>query len=153
MTNVTVSKFPVLTVKDKTVEWVTSEEKLRTATAQALKNGWFNDLLIVDRAGMGYRVERAEFVRKTGKRLFKSLFAPKLIEVQLVFKEGSPFRVSLDDLKRYLTKALNSDPTFWESGGWDLKQIKQQIKQASSVTEVLQVVEPMLTAGPGIPPE
>jgi len=130
------------------VDLVFSEEQLTACTSQALKNGWFNGLLVVDRKGIGYIVERAEFVRKKGTRLFKSLFAPKLIEVRLTFREGSPFPVPLEDLKRYLTKAFNANPGFWESAELDPRQIKQRIQQASSVDEVMALVTPILTAGP-----
>lgn len=144
----TVSKFPALTIKNGTVDLVFSEEQLTSSIPRALKNGSFNGLLIIDSEGKGYIVERAEFVRNKGKRLFKSLFAPKLIEVRLIFREGSPFPVSLEDLKRYLTKAFDSDPGFWESAGLDPRQIKQRIQQASSVDEVMALVTPILTAGP-----
>jgi len=148
MKTVTVSKFPALTIKNGTVDLVFSEEQLTTCTAQALKNGWFNGLTIVDSEGKRYIVERAEFVRKKGTRLFKSLFAPKLIEVRLIFKEGSPFPVPLEDLKRYLTKALDSNSGFWESAGIDIRELKQRIQQSSSVDEIMALVTPILTAAP-----
>src|SRR5437867_8276657 len=59
MKTVTVSKFPALTIKNGTVDLVFSEEQLTSCTAQALKNGWFNGLTIVDSEGKRYIVERA----------------------------------------------------------------------------------------------
>jgi hypothetical protein len=97
---------------------------------------------------MGFRVEDAEFVRKTNLRLFRGLFAPRLIEVRLRFKPGWPSPVPFEDLKGYVVKAMSKDPGFWESGGYDVAEITHAIQQAGTPQQVFDVLRPMLTAGP-----
>ncbi len=140
-------QFPALLIKGRTVEWCTSLENLRTCTKGALKNKWFEDLLIIDAGGNEYKLAGATFVRNTGRKLFKGLFAPKLIEVTLVYR-GEPRQAALDEIKKYITKAIQSDRAFWDAGGEEeIDDLLESIHRAASTAEVWNAVMPMLTAG------
>ena len=79
-------RFPALQITGRVMNWCVSADQLCTCTPQALKNGWFNNQHIIDTLGQKFVVLGAELKRKTGKKLFKGLFAPQLIEVELRFR-------------------------------------------------------------------
>jgi hypothetical protein len=140
-------QFPALLIKGRTVEWCTSLENLRTCTKGALKNKWFEDLLIIDAGGNEYKLAGATFVRNTGRRLFRGIFAPKLIEVTLVFR-GKPRQATLGEVKNYIIRAIQSDRAFWDAGGEEeIGDLLDSINRAASIAEVWKALMPILTAG------
>lgn len=140
--------LPALVIKGSTLTWCADAEELVTCTPRALKNRWFEQLLIMDSAGNGFKVAGAAFARKTGRKAFKGFFAPRLIQVELSFERGSPFPVSLDEIRRHVTRAIRSDRGFWESSGDDVDALLQSIARASSPREVWDCVRPHLTSAP-----
>jgi hypothetical protein len=135
--------FPVLLVQGAVLEWSCSAQQIRTCTAAAFKNGWFNGLLIFDSSGRRFRVGSATFLRKTGKRAFRGLFAPELIEVDLLF-EGLPEPVPLEKLKVFVKRALRKDLGFWESSGFNIDSLLQSIDKAQDAPSVWKVLHPLL---------
>ena len=108
-------EFPVIAIKGSTLDFHRTEDSIGLCTQAAFKGGWFTGLTIVDADGIQYRVTQAKNLRKTGRKLFRGLFAPSLMKVDLDVVETR--RLSLEEVRKTISQALNRDPGFWESSG------------------------------------
>lgn len=103
------------------------EEKLTTATRTGLRNGWFDNLYLVDAEARGFQVERIEERGKSGP------FWDRKIKLDLVL--SPPQRLALEEVQKRVHAALESDREFWEAGN-DLDELKGQVRNARSVEEI-----------------
>ena len=62
-----VLRFPVICINDRVIRLYRILEEMNLATSPALKNVWFENQLVIDAAGNGYVVERAEKDPEHGK--------------------------------------------------------------------------------------
>jgi hypothetical protein len=140
-------RFPALQITGRVMNWCVSADQLCTCTPQALKNGWFNNQHIIDTLGQKFVVLGAELKRKTGKKLFKGLFAPQLIEVELRFSDGR-IQVKLGTIKATIARAINADKGFFDSSGEDVDEILKSIEESTSVEEIWKRLGPLIRASP-----
>src|SRR6266404_1086510 len=131
-------KFPVISIKGGTIDIHKSEGELRRCTKLALKKRWYDGLTILDRDGVLHTVRGAKYVRDTGQKAYPGLFASKLVEVELEM-EVSERRLSLEDVRQTMRRALSADPGFWESSGRDLSKVLKDLDAAASIDEIWQV--------------
>jgi hypothetical protein len=139
-------EFPVIVIKGSTLDFHRTEDSLGLCTKAAFKSGWFTGLTIVDANGIQYRVNEAKNLRKTGRRLFRSLFAPSLMKVDLEVSETR--HLSIEEVRNAISAALKRDVGFWESSGLDLSHMLRKICEAKSISEIWLTVTPLLDARP-----
>jgi hypothetical protein len=136
-------RFPVITVKEGIFSFKRSEEELRQGTKTAFERGWFKGLTIIDADGFLFVVEEATNSHDTGRKLFRGLFSPSLIEVRLKISAGRCLAV--DEVLRILHRALALGRETWESADLDYTGLRAQIDGAQSLEQIWEVITPLLT--------
>jgi len=134
--------FPVLSIRGDTLEFYRSDSEVRKCTEVALKKGWFNGLRILDAGGVLYTVKAARFLRKTAQKVHPGWFAAKWIEVEL--EMSGDRRLSLDEVRSTVSRALKGNPGFWESSGRDLSEVIRGVEEAQSIDRIWQLITPLL---------
>jgi hypothetical protein len=129
--------FPVLAVKSSVIEWYDSLTGLRTCTKGALKhNGWFSNggPRIFDAEGMEYRVRSVRNARDTGRKLYRGLFAPKLIEVDLDIEEIA--QRSVPEVRDAIVAAVRHDDEVWSAATGSAEPMVKAINSAPTMQEL-----------------
>jgi hypothetical protein len=128
-------KYPAITFptkgKDKYITVIRSGKDLTDSYSKPLKNGFYNDLKIVDINGLCYTVLSAD---KIGYRGFFG-FILSDIKVKLNFDE-SIGEISLIDFKSLIFKYIELSLDLWTAAD-NLPQIHRFIKSAKSHEEII----------------
>ncbi len=128
-------KYPVLCFSQNLVEIVETVDDLTTCSKLALKNGYFEKLLLVDSAGVGLKVRGAEKLHGVGLFWGYNCFLNQRIRVRL-FLEGALAQVSVDEVKRHVFDSLK------HRHGWstrdDFDELKASIENARSISEIIE---------------
>lgn len=131
-------KFPVICINRNMLRIRHDEESLTTTTKAGLKNGMFDNLLIIDVTGKAHRVSKAKKLHGVGAFWGYNIFLNQKIKVQLIF-EGEPYDISLDQVRELIFKDLRN----WH--GWssreDFNELKQKVREASSISQLIQGLE------------
>lgn len=126
-------KFPVLSFKNEShLEFYREPKDLTTGTNQGLRNGYYENLSIIDSSGKQYLIKNAEKATHN----FWSIFSSK-IEVRLLFDNSNLNELSLGEFKVYLQKIINNDRDFWESG-MDIQELSSFIESCNDVKSIIE---------------
>jgi hypothetical protein len=122
-------QYPILCIGRGSILAMPSHKEFTTCTTRELKNGWYEDLLLVDSAGKGYRLSHA--IMKSGAGLLGG-YRPfkRYIRVKPKVKKG-PFDVSLEKLKKHILEIIEDDEAEWSEVA-DVKEIKKAVREADS---------------------
>lgn len=136
--------YPALCFSQGLVEVASTSNDLVTCTKVALKNGYFNDLLVIDSEGWSHRVRRAEKVRGVGRFWGYNVFLNQRIQVRL-YADDEIVQLSVDQTRDNALKSARSWQ-HWEASG-DLDELRRRIVRAVSHREIAMIVSSHL-AGP-----
>jgi hypothetical protein len=100
----------------------------------ALRNGWFENLSVVDSKGIKLSIAGAKKLRGVGFLWGYNIFLNQRIKVEL-FTKGAPTQASISDVKQLV---LNSFRKWhgWASRG-DFDELRDAVKNASSIPEII----------------
>lgn len=131
--NLAAIRFPVLTFSGSVVYVMATADELTACKRGALKNGWFDDMLIVDAIGVGYQVRGARKLHGVGPFYGYNIFLNQTIKVELL-TGGDPLPVSLDMIKARVLKSFK-DWHGWEATG-EVEDLTAKATAATSIAEV-----------------
>ncbi len=136
-TNLDAIKFPVLCFAHNIVRVKQNADDLTTCTKVALRNKFFDNMLLVEMGGKGYKVKKAKKLCGVGPFWGYNIFLNQKIKVGLLF-EDEPFQVSLDEVKARIFQS------FKKRHGWstrdDFEELKDRVKNAGSISEIAQLL-------------
>lgn len=135
--NVAAIEFPVLCFSGSLVYAMPTPDVLTTCTKVALRNGYFDNLLIVDANGIGYWVKGARKLHGVGRFFGYNIFLNQRIKVDLL-TDGTPIPVSLDEVKRRVLQSFK-DWHGWESTG-EVEELREKVTTAQSIVEVQRLI-------------
>jgi hypothetical protein len=127
-------KFPVLAFWREFIRIECSWEGLTTTTKAGLKNGMFNDLLLVDSEGRGVRVINARKLHGVGLFWGYNIFLNQRIRVELVVEEKG-LNLSLEEVKTLVFASFRKR-CGWRTRG-DFNDLCAWVKEAKSVAEII----------------
>jgi hypothetical protein len=129
--------FPVICFSQNVIRMEKSSDSLTTCSKTALRNGYFENLLIIDSKGVALRITGAKKLHGVGLFSGYNLFLNQRIKVELV-SNGEAVQISTPELKQ---KVLNSfrNRHGWSSRG-DFESLRNSIVNASSITEIITMV-------------
>jgi hypothetical protein len=135
--NVAAIQFPVLCFAQSIVRVKQNPDELTTCTKVALRNKFFDNMLIVEMGGKGYKVKGAKKLRGVGPFWGYNIFLNQKVKVDLLF-EGKPFQVSLDEVKERIFQSFKTRQ------GWstrdDFEELRDRVKNAGSISEIAQLL-------------
>jgi hypothetical protein len=121
------------------------EAAFHTCSEAALREGWYNGLEVVDSDGSLFRVEAAHF-KGAGKKAWPSLFAPRLVQVDLVI--GPREQLDLATMKDLVATRIRSNRGSFEAVYVDVDHVLREISGASSAAEILHALTRLGLAAP-----
>lgn len=128
-------RYPVLGFSQHLVRVSQTADALTTCSKLALrKGGYYEDLLVVDSAGVGLRIKGAEKIHGVGLFWGYNIFLNQRIKVRPHI-EGPPMQVSLTEVKRHVLGSFDR----WH--GWstrgDFAELKSSVEAATSIPEII----------------
>lgn len=129
-------RYPVLCFSQNLADIVRSAHELTTCSKLALrKGGYYENLLVVDSAGVGLRIKGAEKLHGVGPFWGYNIFLNRRIKVRPHI-DGAPMQVSLTEVKRYVLDSFQR----WH--GWstrgDFEELKASVEAATSIPEIIE---------------
>jgi hypothetical protein len=123
--------FPVIAIKGKTLNPLRDIDELSSCNQVAFTNGWFQGLKFVDCLGQVYTIENAtQHEVSILVRLYRFIFNPQFkVELDISSNVESS---SLEEVKKSILGAINSDRYFWEAGG-NFDEIVKSIENEDSI--------------------
>jgi hypothetical protein len=135
MTTVDDLKYPVLCFSRNLIRIKLTVDALTTCSKLALRNGYFENLLVIDSAGVGLRVRGAEKLYGVGLFWGYNIFLNQRIKVRLLIEE-TPLKISVDEVKRHVFHS------FKHRHGWstrdDFDELRTSIEEACSIPEIIE---------------
>ena len=130
-------RFPVLCFSQNLALVTQTEEDLTTCSKVGLRNGYFDNLLLVDSSGRGVRVKGAKKLHGIGPFWGYNMFLNQTIKVELIVA-GEPFKVSLEEVKE---RVLDSFKKWhgWEARG-DFEELRERITNAKTIPEIIRLL-------------
>lgn len=129
--------FPVICFDRHLLRIRTDWDTLVTTTTAGVKNGMFDNILVVDSNGKAIRVKSAQKLHGVGLFWGFNPMVGRRIKVELIF-DGEPFTTTVDDVR---TRILDS---FRKRHGWqtrgDFDELKSSVEKASTVAELIRLV-------------
>ncbi|HYG37621.1 MAG TPA: hypothetical protein VD908_03335 [Cytophagales bacterium] len=126
--------FPIITFDKYAFSIVEDKDKLTTTTSAGVKNGLFDNLLIVDKTGKTFKVKDVKKLHPIGPFWGYNIFLNQKIKVELQLKPIEP-ELSLTDIKERILKIFKKDKYFWESGG-NLNELIGLVENAKTIEEL-----------------
>lgn len=120
------------------VEVVTTLDSLTTCSTGALRNGYFENMSIIDSKGLMINIIGAKKLHGVGLLWGYRIFRYQRIKVELFSKNG-PAQTSIADVKQ---RVLNSFRKWhgWASRG-DFNELRDAVKNASSIPEIITLLQ------------
>jgi hypothetical protein len=129
--------FPVLTFsRPNVIEFAKDEDRLTRCNRLGLKNGYYNNLKVIDSDGNCFSVSQANKVGTIGPLWGFNLFLEQQLRVRLEFK-NSIERITLEDFKVKILNAFDKNKYYWESGG-NIDDLKRIVRGSKSHGEIIQ---------------
>lgn len=129
-------KYPVIAIgKGQVLHFARSAKDLTTCSSKGLKNGYYNNLKIIDSAGKCFLVIKAEKTDTIGPFWGFSLLMGQRLSVKLYFNNQEE-NILLDNFKALILNLLNKDKYFWNSDGL-LMNRKEFVQNAESHSEII----------------
>lgn len=129
--------FPVLSFSGPCLYVDSDFEKLTTCMKGALKDGYFEGLVIVDSRGLSLRVKNARKLRCVGPFRGYNIFLNQRIQVDLEL-DGEPFESTVDELRKRVLHSF-STRSAWKSRD-DFHELKLRIKSSQTVEAIINVL-------------
>lgn len=131
-------KFPVICFERDFYPRIRQNlSSLTTTTKVGLNNGLFENVLLVDSAGYALKIKNAHKLHGVGPFWGYDIFLDRHIKVELVF-EGTPFPISVDEVKKYIFKSFHNWHG-WASRG-DFDELKESVAKAQTIAEIIQII-------------
>lgn len=129
-------QYPSITISRKShIEFIKNDEDLKKCNKRALKNRYYNNLILIDSDSNRYRILNAEQESTTGILWGFNLLKGQQLKVRLIFDEKIE-KIELSDFQDILIKTINKDKYFWDSDG-NLNERLEFIKNAISTKEII----------------
>jgi hypothetical protein len=133
--------FPLVAIKGDGLEMKMSPVQLRLASPRALRpGGWFDGggPTLLDATGIEYRMRNVRFARRTGRKAFPGLFAPRLIEVDFELERVGAR--SINDVRALLVTTIQSAPSAWDGSEYGVESVLRDVADAQSVEALWSVL-------------
>ena len=111
---------------------VRTSEDLETASALALKDGYFDGLVVIDHDGRTFKVTSA--VPRTPIGALRRLFNPR---VRLNVELGETQPIAFEDLRERILHVLEDD--LWEALV-GIEEVRKRVYAAANVAELIDVI-------------
>lgn len=129
-------QYPIITISGKNhIEFIKHDEDLKKCNKRALKNKYYNKLILIDSNSNRYRIHSAEQESTIGILWGFNLMKGQQLKVRLIFDEKVE-KIELGEFQDLLIKIIIKDKYFWDSDG-NLKERLEFIKNANSTKEIL----------------
>jgi hypothetical protein len=129
-------QYPIITISGKShIEFIKSDEDLKKCNKRALKNRYYNKLILIDSDSNRYKVQSAEQESTAGILWGFNLLKGQQLKVKLIFDEKVE-KIELSELQDLLIKMINKDKYFWDSDG-NLKERLEFIRNANSAKDII----------------
>jgi hypothetical protein len=135
--------FPVLLYKAKSVDYFICKDAnmLTLCTVAALKNKYYNNLLLIDTQGKEYLIISAVKIKnETKPRLsFSYIFGSRFIRIQPVFDLDYGQQRNIEFVKKIILDEFETNIDFWqENEDYDL--LLCRIKIADSIEKLMKLL-------------
>jgi hypothetical protein len=127
--------YPVITFDKYSFSIIQSEEELTRTTSAGLKNGLFENLIIVDNLGQCFKVINAKKSHGIGPLWGYNIFLNQKIRINLEFGSCKT-EETLNSVKERILKIFKKDRYFWEAGG-NLDELIQLVKESPTISELI----------------
>ena len=140
-----VIKYPVIGFSEgKILQAFHDEDELTNCTPLSLKNGYYNNLLLIDSDGNEITLIGAEKIGNSTPFLgfgYKHsswdggrAFFLRLIKVKPSL--GKVSKIDIEEFKRRIEKGIDSDRSL--AAGWNIKELKGKVKESKSFSEIIE---------------
>lgn len=130
-------RYPVLEFSKGMVFAARSVEELEQCTKPALRNGFFNDLLLIDSDGKALKITGARKLRGVGPFFGFNIFLNQKILVTLI-ASGLESIVSVEEVRRLVISAIRGKQE-WDSTE-DSDELVAVVSRAQSISEITAAV-------------
>jgi hypothetical protein len=130
-------RYPVLRLSKGMVFPARNAEELTQCTVTAMRNGFFNGLILIDSAGKKFRISGARKLRGVGPLFGFNVFLNRKIEVALT-AAGPEESVDTEEVRRLVLGALRGKQA-WSSAD-DSDELLARVEQAQSVSKIADAV-------------
>ena len=129
-------KYPIIIISRKShIEFIKNDKDLRRCNKRALKNGYYNNLSLIDSDSNRYSIQRAEIEGSIGILWGFNLLKGQQLKVRLIFDEIVN-HIDLNEFQNLLIKVINMDKCFWDSDG-NLKERIEFIRNTNSIKDII----------------
>lgn len=135
MLNFSNLNFPIICFNKYTFNIINSLDQLTLTTKAGLKNGLFENLIIIDSNGLKYRVKEAKKLYGVGPLWGYNIFLNQKIKVTLDF-QSEVKSVTIQELMKLIISNFNKDKHFWESRD-DFDELKRMVECADSIPSLI----------------
>jgi len=111
---------------------------LETCSQEALSNGWYERISLIDEIGTSLKVVEAKFARK-GRKAWPGLFAPRLIEVNLLIQPGP--ELTLEQVKEIVARQILFHRKMFRDTSLNLPEMVAKIRDAASMAQIWSVLQ------------
>ena len=138
-------QFPVITFSyPNVITFNTDMIHLTSCSKQALKNGYYKNLKIVDSNGNLFVVNNATKIKNIGPFWGYNIFLGQRIQVELEFNNDIKI-LTLNELKRMVSGTFKKGRDFWDSGG-NYFQLQKIVYSAESIPSLIHKIGEILNA-------
>lgn len=129
----------MLAIENQVVEVYHNDDELTQCSRTALSDGWFKGLTLIDAELRRFTVRDATKIGTIGALWGFDIFLNQRLRVSLQFA-GLEEKVSLEQVKGMLQRAIDADPDHWESGG-ELNRLRESIDRANGYLELIEILD------------
>ncbi|HXO86935.1 MAG TPA: hypothetical protein VN803_15545 [Gemmatimonadales bacterium] len=131
--------FPVLAFSRRlgVVNKKQNANELTATTTAGIRNGLFEDLLLVDSELQGFEITGVKVRGGVGPFWGFTPFLNRRVRVELIPGRIRPAK--LDEVKGLVSESFKKWNDVWASGG-DLEELKERIHRAGSLSEISQLL-------------
>ncbi len=112
-------------------------EELEQCTMPALRNGFFNDLFLIDSDGKALQISEARKLRGVGPFFGFNIFLNQRIQVALI-ASGHEKMVGVEEVRRLVLSAIRGKQKWNSAGGSD--ELVANVDRAQSISEIAAMV-------------
>jgi len=133
-------KFPVLSFchNRKFLVFISSKDELTTCTSGALRNGYFNNLMIVDTDGRCFQLTCFRKLGYVGRFLGFSLLFGRRWKIAVDF--APPSQMTLQEFKQTIWDAIDKKPDFWASETGSQEDMKAKVAKGNTFQEIIEIL-------------
>jgi hypothetical protein len=129
-------QYPILIISKNHIEYIQNGENLKKCNKRALRNGYYEGLILIDSNSKKYLIKNA--IKESTEGIFWgfNLLRGQQLKVRLVFDEKVE-NIELSEFQNLLIKLLNKYRDFWDSDGGFEERI-EYIKSTNSIKEIIE---------------